>query len=89
MRRAYPRPYQAHWLSPSSQVLEVHLATQVTLGPAQLWLPDPATVDLGAILLAGLAGWLLLHRKWGLLSVLGTMALAGAGWSLAIWPLFG
>lgn len=63
--------------------------TQVTLGPAQLWLPDPATVDLGAILLAGLAGWLLLRRKWGLLSVLGTMALAGAGWSLAIWPLFG
>ena len=62
---------------------------ETALGPITLWLPDLATVDLGAILLAGLAGWLLLIRKWDLLAVLAVLAAAGAVWSLGILPLFG
>jgi chromate transporter len=63
--------------------------TQVTLGPATLWLPIPSSIDIGAILLAGLAGWLLLLRKMDLLAVLAVMAGAGAVWSLGFLPLFG
>ncbi len=62
---------------------------ETPLGPITLWLPDLATVDPGAILLAGLAGWLLLIRKWDLLAVLAVLAAAGAVWSLGILPLFG
>lgn len=63
--------------------------TASVLGPATLWLPDLSTIDPGAILLAGLAAWLLMLRKWDLLAVLGTMAVAGAVWSLGFLPLFG
>jgi chromate transporter len=63
--------------------------TATALGPATLWLPDLSTIDPGAILLAGLAAWLLMLRKWDLLAVLGTMAAAGAVWSLGFLPLFG
>lgn len=63
--------------------------TATVLGPATLWLPDLSTIDPGAILLAGLAAWLLMLRKWDLLAVLGTMAAAGAVWSLGFLPLFG
>jgi chromate transporter len=63
--------------------------TPTALGPATLWLPELSTIDPGAILLAGLAAWLLMQRKWDLLAVLGTMAAAGAVWSLGILPLFG
>jgi chromate transporter len=63
--------------------------TRLALGPAQPWWPDPASFDAGAILLAGLAAWLLMGRKWGLPAVLTLMAGAGAAWSLGILPLFG
>lgn len=63
--------------------------TATAIGPATLWLPDLSTIDPGAILLAGLAAWLLMLRKWDLLAVLGTVAVAGAAWSFGILPLFG
>ncbi|RFU12236.1 chromate efflux transporter [Rhodobacteraceae bacterium W635] len=62
---------------------------RAALGPAAIWLPDVASVRPGAILLALLAGWLLLLRKWDLLAVLATTAAAGAVWHLAISPVFG
>ncbi len=63
--------------------------TQVSLGPASLWVPRLATVDPGAILLSGLAGFLLLRRKWDLLAVLPVLAGCGVLWQLGIRPLFG
>lgn len=62
---------------------------RAALGPAAIGLPDVASVRPGAILLALLAGWLLLLRKWDLLAVLATTAAAGAVWHLAISPVFG
>jgi len=62
---------------------------RVALGPARLWLPDPATLQPGAVLLAGLAAWLLIGRKWDLLVVLPVMVAVGAVWMLALAPVFG
>jgi len=62
---------------------------RVALGPARLWLPDPVSLQPGAVLLAGLAAWLLIGRKWDLLVVLPVMAVAGALWMLALAPVFG
>jgi len=50
-----------------------------TLGPVRIVWPDPATLNLPGIALAGVAGVLLLRLHWGLPGVLGLMALAGAG----------
>ena len=47
------------------------------VGPLRLLIPDPATLDPGAVGLALLSGWLLLGRKWDLLRVLALVALAG------------
>ena len=46
----------------------------VTLGPAQLFLPVPATLDPMALGLAVLAGWLILRRHWSLPLTLGLSA---------------
>lgn len=62
---------------------------RVDIGPASLWLPDLATLSPGALVLALLAGWLLIRRKLDLLLVLPLMAGAGALWMLAILPVFG
>lgn len=62
---------------------------RVALGPARLWLPDPASLQPGALVLSGLAGWLLIRRKMDLLIALPIMAAAGALWALAIAPVFG
>lgn len=62
---------------------------RLDLGPVAFWWPALSTFDPGAVVLTGLAGWLLLRRKWDLLAVLPAMALAGTVWSLAILPLFG
>ncbi|WP_071675124.1 chromate efflux transporter [Nioella nitratireducens] len=62
---------------------------QVGVGPAAVWLPQLSSVDPGAILLAFLAGVLLLVRKWDLLAVLPVLAACGVLWQLGIVPLFG
>jgi len=62
---------------------------RVALGPARLWLPDPVSLQPGAVLLAGLAAWLLIGRKWDLLVVLPVMVAVGAVWMLALAPVFG
>jgi len=62
---------------------------RVALGPARLWLPDPASLQPGALVLSGLAAWLLIRRKMDLLIALPVMAAAGALWALAIAPVFG
>lgn len=47
-------------------------------GWLQLWVPDPASFDWRAALLALGCGWLLLYRHWGIARVLALSALAGA-----------
>ena len=56
--------------------LHVLFARQVTvaLGPAHLFLPVPASLDLMALGLAVLAGWLILRRHWSLPLTLGLSA---------------
>lgn len=56
---------------------------EATLGPIHLPLPDPASADRLAILLAVLASYLLLKRHWGLGKVLALSAALGlvlGGW---------
>jgi chromate transporter len=56
---------------------------EATLGPIHLPLPDPASADRLAILLAVLASYLLLLRHWGLGKVLALSAALGlvlGGW---------
>jgi chromate transporter len=52
-------------------------------GGVGLWLPQAASVDIGAVILTGLAAALVFWRRLDLLLVLPLMALAGLGWSLA------
>ena len=57
---------------------------EATFGPAHLPLPDPASADRLAILMAGFASYLLLKRHWGLGKVLGLSAALGValgGWA--------
>lgn len=49
----------------------------VHLGPARLLVPDPATLDVMALLFAGLALVLLAWRGWSMLAVLGLAVGAG------------
>jgi chromate transporter len=56
---------------------------ELYFGPARLLIPDPASGDLAAMLLAAAALLLLTWRGWGMLAVLG--ASAGAGMALALW----
>ena len=56
---------------------------EASLGPAHLPLPDPASADMLAILLAVLASYLLLKRHWGLGKVLALSA--GLGLILGGW----
>ncbi|MGG7645512.1 chromate efflux transporter [Rhodovulum sp. YNF3179] len=51
-------------------------------GPFTLWTPDWATLDPGAVLLALVAGVLLLWLRLGLIAVLGISALLGVAWAL-------
>lgn len=62
---------------------------QIAMGRMRLWVPDLASVQVGACVLAVLAGWLLLARKWDLLAVLPIMAVAGALWMQVIEPVLG
>ena len=52
------------------------------IGPVQLWLPDPASVDLSVIALAAVSGFLLLKLHWGVGRVL--LVAATLGWSLSV-----
>ncbi|MCU4652597.1 chromate efflux transporter [Roseibacterium sp. SDUM158016] len=63
--------------------LHVLFGEVVRMGEAGLWLPVPATVDPGALLLTILAGGLIFWRRLDLLLVLPLMALAGLAWSYA------
>ena len=57
---------------------------EATFGPAHLPLPDPASADRLAILMAGFASYLLLKRHWRLGKVLGLSAALGValgGWA--------
>ncbi|AHM04419.1 Chromate transport protein ChrA [Roseibacterium elongatum DSM 19469] len=56
---------------------------QVSIGPMQLWLPDTASWQPGALILTALAALLILWRKLDLIVALPLMALAGLGWGLA------
>lgn len=47
-------------------------------GPLTMILPDPGSLQWPAVLIAGLAGWLLLGRHWNLILVLVLSAVAGA-----------
>jgi chromate transporter len=51
---------------------------QITLGPLHLILPDPSSLNLPALALSVLAGWLLLIRHWPLAAVLGIAAAGSA-----------
>lgn len=53
-------------------------------GGLGLWLPTATSIDIGAVILTGVAAALVFWRKLDLLIVLPIMALAGLGWSLAI-----
>jgi chromate transporter len=48
----------------------------------QLHVPDVASLDPAALVLAALALYATLRLKWGMLPVLGAAALLGAGWHL-------
>jgi chromate transporter len=50
---------------------------EATFGPVRLPMPDLASADLLAIVLAGLASYLLLQRHWGLGKVLALCATLG------------
>jgi chromate transporter len=50
-------------------------------GPLRLWTPDPASLNLDAVLLAVLAGVLLLWLRLGILGTLALTAAAAIGWS--------
>jgi len=58
---------------------------RLTAGPIQLIWPDPATLDMRALLLALAAGILLIGLNWGLVRVLLLAAAAGAALSLVGW----
>lgn len=51
-------------------------------GPLRLWLPDPSTLNLEALVLAGLAGLLLLRLRFGIAATLALCAAASLFWSL-------
>ncbi|MEX0810242.1 MAG: chromate efflux transporter [Dongiaceae bacterium] len=55
---------------------------QIRAGPLQLWIPDWATIDIAALVLAIAACVALLRFRLGLLPVLGGAALLGALWRL-------
>ncbi|RLK10522.1 chromate efflux transporter [Ruegeria conchae] len=50
-----------------------------SLGPVSIPLPDPATLDIRALVLTVLAGLLIFRMKSGLATTLGIMVLAGIG----------
>jgi chromate transporter len=50
-------------------------------GPLRLWLPDPSTLDVEAVVLAGLAAILLLRLHLGIAATLALTAAAALGWS--------
>jgi chromate transporter len=49
-------------------------------GPLRIWLPDPSTLDVEAVLLAGLAAVLLLRFKLGIAATLAISAGAALAW---------
>jgi chromate transporter len=51
-------------------------------GPLRLWLPDPSTLDLEALMLAGLAAILLLRLHLGIAATLALTAAAALVWSV-------
>jgi chromate transporter len=64
--------------------LHVLFATvgELRLGPVRLLIPDPASIDVAALLFAAGALALLVWRGWSMLAVLGTAV--GAGMALAL-----
>jgi chromate transporter len=60
----------------ASHVFFARVAT-LDAGPLRMILPDPTTLHLPAVIIAVLAGWLLLFRHWNLIAVLGIAAAAG------------
>lgn len=57
--------------------------TQTWVGPVRLWLPDLATFAPLAVVLAAIAGWLMLVRHTGLAVVLPLMGVAGVALGMA------
>ena len=55
-------------------------------GPLSLWTPDLATLNIGVIILAGISGYLLLWRHWGIPTVLAIAAVLAL--LLRFLPLF-
>ena len=54
----------------------------VPYGPLRLYVPDPATLDVGAALIALGAFFVLFRLRWGMLATLGVGVLAGLAWTL-------
>jgi chromate transporter len=52
--------------------------TMLEAGPLHMILPDVTTLHLPAVVIAALAGWLLLFRHWNLIAVLAIAAASGA-----------
>ncbi len=51
-------------------------------GPLHLYVPDPATLDVGAALIAAGTFFVLFHPRWAMLGTLGLGVLAGLAWTL-------
>jgi chromate transporter len=51
---------------------------QINAGPVDMIWPSLSTLNLPAVMIAIVSGWLLLFRHWNLISVLGVAALGGA-----------
>jgi chromate transporter len=53
------------------------------LGPIRLYVPQGSTLNIAAAAIALLAAYLLLRRKWSVLSVLAVCTAVGAAWQLS------
>ena len=58
--------------------------TEISAGPLRWFAPDPASVDIGALMLALIAAVLVFVRHMSLIATIGIMAVLGIAWKLAV-----
>jgi chromate transporter len=63
-----------------------HDVTESVVGPLRLLVPDLASIDIAAAVLAGLAMLAMLRFELGLPKTLAAAALLGAVWKLVVTP---
>ena len=56
------------------------VVNEVPVGPVTLTVPDPATLDPAALVIAIGAAWLVFRRHWPMLGVLALAGVVGAAW---------